>query len=120
MVRGMLTGIPPVLPHASCGALLYRDSACAISWLVPQASVQVSGELATETRAGQGRRGMGRGIGCGTARAQHRSSIAHLQGLEPARAPPSSAPKPMSFASRRWENCTGEHRKACQRGTGST
>jgi hypothetical protein len=113
-VKNVLTGMPPVLPHASCGALLYKDSACAISWLVPQASVQVSGELAIETQCGQGRRGMVRG----TARAHHRSSIAHLQGLEPARAPPSSAPKPMSFTSRRWENCTGEHRKVCQRGTG--
>ena len=114
-VKNVLTGMPPVLPHASCGALLYKDSACAISWLVPQASVQVSGELAIETQCGQGRRGMVRG----TARAhpqQHRAPA----GLG-ARA---SAPFVGSEANELYEQEMGKlHRRAPQgvsAGDGST
>ena len=93
------TGIPPAPSPGWCRR---PPSRCRASW--------------------QSRRNVVRaGAGWFAGQREHtRSSIAHLQGLEPARAPPSSAPKPMSFASRRWENCTGEHRKACQRGTGST
>ena len=46
-----LTGMPPVEPQASCGAALYSACACAISWLVPHASVHVSGELRRATEA---------------------------------------------------------------------